>query len=196
MSPTHRRMTVIVSLDVAGFTRMLRADESGTLRAMAWIRRELGEPLLARYRGRAIKIMGDGVLMEFESVHEAATWATEFQRAVALADKRNRVGQPIQSRIAIVLADLIIAGDERYGEGLNFGVRLQEIAPIGGVVVSEAVWFNLRADMRERFRDAGQFKVKNIDEPVRGFVWTPEGVSKTASAPASRPNLSIVKKGK
>ncbi len=172
--PTHRRLSVILSLDVVGFTRMLRADEQGTLRAMGWIRRELGEPLLARHRGKPIKIMGDGALIEFESVHEAAVWAMEFQRAVALVDKRNAVGQPIVSRIAIVLADLIVAGEERYGEGLNFGVRLQEIAPPGGVVVSEAAWFTLRGDMRARFRDGGEFQVKNIEEPVRGYVWTPD----------------------
>ena len=167
-------MTVIVSLDVVGYTKMLRADERGTLRAMGWIRRELGEPLLQRHRGTPIKIMGDGALIEFESVHEAAVWATEFQRAVKLADKRNGVGQPIVSRISIALADLIVAGTERYGEGLNFGFRLQEICPPGGVVASEAVWFNLRSDMRERFLDAGYFKVKNIDEPVRGYFWTAE----------------------
>ncbi|WP_342360047.1 adenylate/guanylate cyclase domain-containing protein [Terrarubrum flagellatum] len=189
--PTHRRMTVIVSLDVVGFTRMLRADERGTLRAMGWIRRELGEPTLARYHGKAFKIMGDGALIEFDSVHEAATWAMEFQRAVKLADKRNNVGQPIESRISIVLADLIVAGEERYGEGLNFAVRLQEIAPPGGVVVSEAVHFNLRGDMRGRFVDAGEYQVKNIDEPVRGFVWTPEtDPPRPASARAGEPSGS------
>lgn len=186
--PTHRRMTVIVSLDVVGYTKMLRADERGTLRAMGWIRRELGEPMLARQRGRAIKIMGDGALIEFESVHEAAVWAIEFQRAVALVDKRNNVGQPVVSRIAIVLADLIVAGDERYGEGLNFAVRLQEIAPPGGVVASEAVWFNLRADMRERFLDAGYFRVKNIDEPVRGYFWTLKNDPPTPTVPDGAEN--------
>lgn len=174
MSPARRRMTVIVSLDVVGYTKMLRADERGTLRAMSWIRRELGEPALARHHGSVIKVLGDGAIIEFDSVHEAAVWAMEFQRAVRLADKRNNVGQPVVSRISIALADLIIAGEERYGEGLNFGVRLQEVAPPGGVCVSEAVWFNLRSDMRERYLDAGYFHVKNIDEPVRGYFWTIE----------------------
>ncbi|MBN9063183.1 MAG: hypothetical protein BGP06_09710 [Rhizobiales bacterium 65-9] len=181
-------MTVILSLDVVGYTKMLRADERGTLRAMGWIRRELGEPALARHRGKPIKIMGDGAIVEFESVHEAAVWAMDFQRAVRLADKRNNVGQPVVSRISIALADLIVAGDERYGEGLNFAVRLQEVSPPGGVCVSEAVWYNLRSDMRERFLDAGFFHVKNIEEPVRGYFWTiendPPQVAKPGEAPA------------
>ena len=180
----ERRLAAILSADVVGYTRLMRADEEGTLARFRGHRTELVEPKIAEFEGRIVKLMGDGLLVEFASVVNAVRCATEVQRAMVARNNGTPDDQQIVLRIGINLGDVIVEGDDIHGDGVNIATRMQEIAPPGGISVSGVVYDSVRDKLAPGFQDLGPQQVKNIAKPVRAYqvVLDPEATG-TKEAP-------------
>src|ERR1700750_2841195 len=129
----QRRLAAIASADVAVYSRLMGRDESGTLAALKALRQEVGDPAITRHGGRIVKTTGDGLLLEFPSVVNAVRCAVEVQTAVAERSAEIAEDRRIAFRIGINLGDIIVEGDDIFGDGVNVAARLQEIAPPGGI---------------------------------------------------------------
>ena len=153
----ERRLAAILSADVAGYSRLMGADESGTLARLMTHREEIIDPKIAHHHGRIVKLMGDGMLVEFASVVDAVRCAAEIQQA--MADRNTAVAdeQRIDLRIGINLGDIIVDGDDIYGDGVNVAARLQEVAEPGGTRVSGAVFNSVKNKVDLGFKDLGLF---------------------------------------
>ena len=165
----ERRLAAILSADVVGYTRLMRADEEGTLARFRAHRAELVEPKIAEYTGRIVKLMGDGLLVEFASVVNAVRCATEVQRGMAARNADVPEDEQIILRVGINLGDVIVEGDDVHGDGVNIATRMQEIAPPGEVSVSGVVYDSVRDKLDPGFEDLGPQQVKNIAEPIRAY---------------------------
>ncbi|AUX75813.1 MULTISPECIES: adenylate/guanylate cyclase domain-containing protein [Sinorhizobium] len=165
----HRRLTAILAADVVTYSRLMGQDEAGTHAAWKSHRRELIDAKIAEHEGRIVKLTGDGFLAEFPSVVNAVTCAATVQRGMV---ERN-AGVPQRSRIelrmGINLGDVIVEGDDIFGDGVNVAVRLESIATPGGIAVSAAVRDNVGNRLDLRFEDMGEQALKNIDRPVRAY---------------------------
>src|SRR3954463_474363 len=169
----QRRLAAIVSADVVGYARLMGRDESGTVTAMRTLRQAVVDPRVAAHGGRLVKSTGDGLLIEFPSVVEAARCALEVQAAMAEAARAVPEDQRIAFRIGINLGDVIVDGDDVLGDGVNIAARLQEIAAPGGVCVSNRVHEDVRARLSDSFHDGGPQVLKNIARPIHVWHWTP-----------------------
>jgi adenylate cyclase len=178
--PVERRLAAILAADVAGYSRLMGADEEGTLERLKGHRRQLIEPKIREHRGRIVKTTGDGMLVEFSSVVDAVRCAVEMQRA--MVDRNAEVPQDkrITFRIGVNLGDVIIDGDDIYGDGVNVAARLETLAESGGICVSRVVRDQIRDKLSYPFDDMGEQSVKNIARPVRAYLMS-------ASAVASMP---------
>jgi adenylate cyclase len=166
MSQT-RRLAAILAADVAGYSRLMGADEEGTLARLKAIRRELGDPKIKEHRGRIVKTTGDGVLVEFPSVVDAVRCAVEVQREMAARDAEVPEALRIEFRMGINLGDIIKDGRDIYGDGVNIAARLEALAEPGGICVSRVVRDQVRDKLASSFEDMGEQEVKNIARPVR-----------------------------
>src|SRR5690348_13482324 len=169
----ERRLAAILAADVAGYSRLMGADEEGTLAALKAIRRELLDPKVKEHRGRIVKTTGDGVLVEFASVIDAVRCAVEVQREMAERNIDVPVGRRIEFRIGINVGDIIIDDDDIYGDGVNIAARLEALADPGGICVSRVVRDQVRDKLDFTFDDKGEQQVKNIARPVRVYVIRP-----------------------
>jgi len=165
-----RRLTTILAADVVGYSRLMAADEAGTLDALKVQRRELVEPGLAARGGRIVKLMGDGVLMEFASVVDALTYAVEFQRAVARRNADVSEERRIVYRVGLNIGDIIADGEDIYGDGVNIAARLEALAEPGGICLAQNVYNEVKAKVDLAFEDLGEKEVKNIPEPIRVYA--------------------------
>jgi len=165
----ERRLAAILAADVAGYSRLMGADEEGTLRALTAHRRELIDPKVAEHRGRIVKTTGDGALVEFASVVDAVRCAVEIQRA--MADRNADVPQDkrVEIRIGINVGDIIIQGDDIFGDGVNVAARLEGLAEPGGICVSRAVRDQVQDKLSFAFDSMGEQTVKNIARPIRVY---------------------------
>jgi adenylate cyclase len=165
----ERRLAAILAADVVGYSRLIRADEEGTIADLKALRADLIDPKLAEHNGRIVKLMGDGMLAEFASVVDAVRTAVETQVAVA----RHNAGLPedkrIEFRVGINLGDVVIDGDDIYGDGVNVAARLEGLARPGGICVSDKVYEEVRDRLDLVFEDLGKQPVKNIDRPVQVY---------------------------
>jgi len=168
MSQT-RRLAAILAADVAGYSRLMGADEEGTLERLKALRRELLDPKIAEHKGRIIKTTGDGMLVEFASVVDAVRCAVEVQQAMPERNTGVGADNRIELRIGINLGDVIVEGDDLYGDGVNIAARLEALADAGGVLVSNTVHDHVRDQLPFVFEDLGEQQVKNIARPVH--VW-------------------------
>jgi adenylate cyclase len=165
----ERRLAAILAADVVGYSRLMGADEEGTLAALKAIRRDLGDPKIAEHRGRIVKTTGDGLLVEFASVVDVVRCAVDMQGATAernaevLADKR------IEFRMGINLGDIIIDDGDIFGDGVNVAARLEALAEPGAVCISGATYEQVRDKLDFAFEDLGEQQVKNIERPVRVY---------------------------
>src|SRR5438477_1375495 len=191
-----RRLAAILAADVAGYSRLMGADEEGTLQRLKAYLGELVEPKIREHRGRIVKTTGDGVLAEFASVVDAVRCAGETQRAMADRDLDLAEERRLRFRIGVNLGDVIADGDDIYGDGVNIAARLEGLAEPGGVCVSGTVRDHIGDRLPYAFEDMGEQSVKNIAQPVRAYALRPERV---ASLPASRlparparPNQTII----
>ena len=195
----QRRLAAILAADVVGYSRLMEADEAGTMTTLKTLRRELIDPRMATYGGRVIKLMGDGMLAEFSSVVDALACAIDVQEAVA----RRNLGIPEDRRIAfrvgINLGDVIVEGDDLYGDGVNIAARLEQLAEPGGIAISSTVREHVAGKLDARFADAGEQRVKNIARRVHVFRWAPVAeaaaalaAASAASAVESRPSIAVL----
>src|SRR5271169_3383918 len=165
----QRRLAAIVSADVAGYSRLMGLDDSGTLAALKTHRRELIDPKIAEYGGRIVKTTGDGLLLEFPSVVEAVRCAVDVQRGMAERNIGVPPEQRIEFRIGINVGDIIIDGDDIFGDGVNVAARLQTLAEPGGICVSRVVRDQVLDKLSFAFEDLGAQAVKNIARPVEAY---------------------------
>ncbi|WP_018181275.1 adenylate/guanylate cyclase domain-containing protein [Kaistia granuli] len=174
MARPRRRLTVIAALDVVGYSELIQRDEMGAIREMRSIYRTLVRPTFGRYGAHIIKTMGDGGLIEFPSVLDAVEWTMAFQNAMA-ARNAARDRPPVEVRAAIVLADIILTEDDRFGAAIGFAMRLQTAAPPGGIAITHSVRWQLLGEPAAAFRPAGFLTLRSIPYPVEAWFWMPEG---------------------
>ena len=186
----ERKLAAILAADVAGYSRLMGADEEGTHERLKALGRELLDPKIAAHHGRIVKTTGDGMLVEFASVVDAVRCAVEIQQA--MPERNTGVGEDsrIELRIGINLGDVIVEPDDLYGDGVNIAARIEALADAGGVFVSNTVHDQVRDRLPFVFEDLGEQQVKNIARPVRvyrvlGRRHRREGASFT-SAPSPR----------
>lgn len=166
----RRRLAAILAADVVGYSRLIRLDEEGTLNALRHLRTSIIEPKIAEYEGRIVKLMGDGMLAEFQSTVDAVHAAADVQRAIAGSNAGRPVEQRIEIRIGINLGDVVIDGDDIQGDGVNVAARLEAMADPGGVFVSGDVYRQVRGKLDVAFDDLGEREAKNIAEPIRVYA--------------------------
>ena len=166
----QRRLAAILSADVVGYSGLMEVDEAGTLERLKANRSRIFDPFVAAQGGRVVKLMGDGALVEFGSVVAAVNCALAIQEATARAEPERGGAKGIRYRIGINLGDVIVEGDDIYGEGVNVAARLQALAPVGGIAVSLTVRDQVAGKASCTFEDLGEHTVKNLERPVRAFA--------------------------
>ena len=166
----QRKLTVIFSADVVGYSGLMERDEAGTLARLKENRASLFDPRVAAHGGRIFKLMGDGVLIEFPSAAAAVTCALEIQQAMEASEIHRAEPERLRYRVGINLGDVIIEGDDIYGEGVNVAARLQALAPVGGIAVARNVSDQVGGKVPATFEDLGEHTVKNIARPVHVFT--------------------------
>jgi adenylate cyclase len=181
----QRKLAAILAADVVGYSRLMGRDESGTLARLREHRKERLEPALARYGGRLVKLTGDGALVEFASAVDALSAAIEFQQAVSNGNLERPEAEQIVFRVGIHVGDLIVDGDDLYGDGVNIAARLEAEAPPGGIIVSRAVREAVEGRLKARLQTLGDLTLKNIERPIRAFrvEWEAADWPSAAAAP-------------
>jgi class 3 adenylate cyclase/tetratricopeptide (TPR) repeat protein len=190
MARDQRRLAAIVSADVAGYSRLMGEDESRTLAVLKAHRRELIDPKIAEYGGRIVKTTGDGLLLEFPSVVEAVRCAVDVQRGMAERNAEVAADQRVEFRVGVNVGDIIIDGDDIFGDGVNVAARLQGLADLGGICVSRVVRDQVINKLGFAFDDLGAKEVKNIAVPVEVFrvaFDAPPGVAAAPSLSSHQP---------
>jgi adenylate cyclase len=165
----ERRLSAIVAADVVGYSRMMGTNEAGTLEALKAARAEIVDSRIATHQGRLVKLTGDGILVEFPSVVNAVACAAEVQRA--MRDRNTAVPRDrrIEFRIGVSLGDVMVEGDDIYGDGVNIAVRLERFSKPGGIAISQTVRDHVGNRLDLAFEDCGEQKLKNIEKPVRVY---------------------------
>lgn len=161
-----RKLTAILAADMVGYSRLMEADETGTIERQKTHRAELIDPKITEYHGRIVKTTGDGLLVEFASVVDAVACAVEIQRAMGEREANVSEERRIQYRIGINLGDIVIDEDDIYGDGVNIAARLQELTEPGGVSVSGTAYEHLKAKVEVGYEYLGEQRIKNIEKPV------------------------------
>ena len=190
----ERRLAAILAADMVGYSRLMEADETGTLARLKTHRLELIDPAIAKNKGRLIKTAGDGMLVEFSSVADAVACAVEIQRRMAGRNSDAVPGREIRFRIGINLGDVISEDHDIFGDGVNVAARLQELAEPGGICVSGAIRDQAGDRLGVAFEDLGEQSVKNLTRPIRVFrVCLDEQGTAAAPAPANaaRPKTPV-----
>ncbi len=170
---TQRRLAAIVLADVVGYSRLMGADETGTLAALRIHRLELLEPLIAKHGGRIVKTMGDGLLLEFPSVVTAVECSLEIQRGMIERNSDVADTDAIRFRIGVHLGDVIVEGDDIFGDGVNVAARIEALAEPGGIAISDDVHRQVRDRIDVAWQDSGEHKVKNIARAISLWRWPP-----------------------
>ena len=165
----ERRLAAILAGDVAGYSKLMGADEEGTLTRLNLHRREFLEPKIAEHRGRIVKRTGDGVLIEFASAVDATRCAVEIQRGMIGRNEEVPADRRIEFRIGVHAGDIIVEGGDIFGDGVNIAARLESIAEAGGVSISEDVWRQVQGKVDAIFVDTGEQNLKNIARRVRVY---------------------------
>jgi adenylate cyclase len=169
----QRRLAAVLSADVVGYSRLMRADEEGTFERLRAHRKQLFEPEIERHRGRIFKLMGDGLLAEFGSVVDAVHCAIELQRSMLRSNTAYPDERRIDMRIGINLGEVIVEEEDRHGDSINLAARLQLLAHPAGICVSEKVRTEVDGKVDIIFENGGEQLVKNIAQPIKVFHWRP-----------------------
>jgi adenylate cyclase len=186
MSAT-RRLAAILAADVAGYSRLIGADEEGTLGRLKAVRAELIDPKIAEHKGRVVKTTGDGLLVEFASVVDALRCAVEVQREMSLRNDRVPEDRRIDYRIGINMGDIVVEDGDIFGDGVNVAARLEALAEPGGICVSARVQEDVAGRLDLAFEDIGEQNLKNIARPVHVWRIRP-GAKPAISAPLALPD--------
>ena len=182
----NRRLAAILAADVVGYGRLVEQDEAGTLAALRERRKKILDPTVARQRGRIIKVMGDGVLVEFGSAVNAVTCAVELQKQFAAANEGIADDRQIVLRVGVNLGDVVVEGSDLYGDGVIIAVRLEAMAEPGGINISGSVHEQVSGKLVAAFDDLGLCEVKNSSKPVRVFRFR-----SASHAAQARPALAL-----
>ena len=190
----ERRLAAILAADVVGYSRLMGADEAGTLDRLKSLRRELVQPQIISRGGRIVKLMGDGLLAEFPSVVEAVQCAVDIQQN--LIDRESDVSQEhrVRLRIGVNLGDVIIEGSDIYGDGVNVAARLEALSDPGGVCISDAVYEQVRGRLDLKFEDLGKQDIKNIDRLVQAWKWSASGTEPIPESSVDGSSLPLADK--
>src|SRR5438046_5409498 len=183
----ERRLTAVLAAYVAGYSRLMGADEEGTLAALKVLRREVADPKIREHRGRIVNTTGDGLLSEFASVVDAVRCAVEVQREMAARNANVPAERRIDFRIGVNLGDIIIDENDIFGDGVNVAARLEALAEPGGICVSRVVRDQVCDKLAISFEDMGEQQGKNIARPVRAYRIL---FAERASAPSIRPETA------
>jgi adenylate cyclase len=165
----ERRLTAILAADVVGYSRLMGGDEAGTIAALKSLRQNLADPKISEHNGRIVKLTGDGMLVEFPSVVSAVACAVDIQSAM----RTRNAGAPaarIEFRMGVNLGDVIVEDGDIFGDGVNVAARLESIAPVGGIAVSQSVRDHVGKRLDLVFEDIGERRLKNIDAPIRIYT--------------------------
>jgi adenylate cyclase len=192
-----RRLAAILAADVAGYSRLIGANEGGTLSALKAIRAELIDPTIAAHNGRLVKTTGDGMLVEFGSVVDALRCATEVQAGMAERNATSPADKRIDFRIGINMGDIVVEDGDIFGDGVNVAARLEALAEPGGICVSARVQEDAAGKLDLSFEDLGEQVLKNIARPVRAYRVATGAVSATAQeTPAlalpDKPSIAVL----
>src|SRR6202030_581088 len=182
----ERRLTAILAADVVGYSRLMTIDEAGTLSALTSLRKNLVNPKISEHNGRIVKLTGDGMLIEFPSVVSAVACAVDIQSAMRTRNATEPAAR-IEFRIGVNLGDIIVEEGDIFGDGVNVAARLESIAPIGGITVSQSVCDHVGNRLGLTFEDMGERRLKNIERPIRVYSISIDTLSQSpdrASTPA------------
>jgi len=195
----ERRLAAILAADVAGYTALMGADEAGTLRQLTALRSDLLEPLIDTHHGRIVKLMGDGLLVEFASVVDSVTGALAWQDSVSKRETADDGSRQLRFRIGVNLGDVIVEGGDIHGDGVNIAARLEGLAEPGGICLSDETYRQVRGKVKAEFEDLGEQKLKNVAEPVRvyrvaGYSADATGARPTRGLPAppDKPSIAVL----
>ena len=166
----ERRLAAILAADVAGYSRLMTADEEGTHFRLLTHRREVIEPKVREHRGRIVKHTGDGALADFGSVVDAVRCALEVQKLMLARNAGVSQSRRIEFRMGVNLGDVIVAPDDIYGHGVNLAARLEGLASPGGICISADAWRHVRGTIAAEFVDLGEQRLKNITDPAHVFA--------------------------
>src|ERR1700736_1322596 len=168
-SRVEHKFAVVMCADVVGYSRLMGIDEEGTLAALNAVRRDLLDPTIAAHKGRIVRAMGDGLLVEFNSVVDAVRCAVKIQNEMSEHTDQRPADRRIGFRAAIAMGDIVTDGDLIYGQAVDIASRMESLAHPGGINVSRAVRDQVRDRLPIAFEDLGEHEVKNISRPVRAF---------------------------
>jgi adenylate cyclase len=191
----QRRLAAILAADVVGYSRLMEADEAGTLAVLKSRRTEILQPLVSKHHGRIIKVMGDGVLVEFASAVEAVSCAVALQKAMAVANESAEESRRVVLRIGINLGDVMVEGGDLYGDGVNIAARLEAMADPGGIFVSQTVFAHVRGKVQLGFEDLGQRNLKNIADPVQVYKVSQadtDAIARRKACLPSKPSIAVL----
>src|SRR5436309_9268324 len=166
LDQTKRKLAAILAADIAGYSRLMGADEEGTLARLKLLRRELIDPKNKQHRGRIVKTTGDGILIEVPSVVDAVRCAIEVQQGMVERNADGPQEERIEFRVGVNLGDVMIEGRDLYGDGVNIAARLEALAEPGGICISRTVLSHARDKVCFDVEDAGEQTLKNIARPV------------------------------
>jgi TolB-like protein len=189
-----RRLAAILAADVVGFSRLMEADEAGTLAALKARRKDVLDPLVAKHQGRVFKVTGDGVLVEFASAVNAVQCAVELQQAFAMANEGQPEDRRIALRIGVNLGDVMVEGGDLYGDGVNIAARLEALAEPGGILISGTAHDHVGTKVKAGFDDIGPQTLKNIAQPVRAYRVTdmPAVAVATTKPISDKPSIAVL----
>jgi adenylate cyclase len=182
-----RRLTAILAADIAGYSRLMHADEERTYTRFTTLMAGVIEPAIAEHAGRIVKRTGDGFLAEFPSAVEAAKCSLQFQTQILRDVSREPEDRRLSFRVGIHLGDVIVEEHDIYGDGVNVAARLEALAEPGGIVISGVVHENVRGRVSCAFEDMGDQSVKNIAKPVRTYRMIPETARRRAEPEQTLP---------
>jgi adenylate cyclase len=185
-----RRLAAILAADVAGYSRLMGADEEGTLERLKAHRRQLIDPKITEHHGRIVKTTGDGLLVEFASIVDAVRCAAEVQRGMIDREPKTPDERQIRFRIGVNLGDVIAEDGDIFGDGVNVAARLEALAEPGGICISRTVREQIRDKLPYAFEDLGEQSVKNIARPVHVYALRPEAVADLPTATSPAPSIS------
>jgi adenylate cyclase len=197
----QRRLVAILAADVVGYSRLMERDEATTLAELKLVWAQVVEPLVVRHQGRIFKRIGDGMLVEFGSTVAAVECAIEMQKAIAAKGDDPPANRSIVLRVGVNLGDVMVEGDDLYGDGVNVASRIEGLAGPGGVAISDSVHEHVRGRVGIDFVDSGSHEVKNIERPVHIWSWSPDtgaaGVVDQANAvqkplPPGKPSIAVL----
>jgi len=182
----ERRLSAILAADMVGYSRLMEAEEIGTLGRQKVHREELIDPEIAKFRGRIVKEMGDGVLVEFPSVVDAVQCAVQIQRAMPERERDIEENKRIRYRIGINIGDIVVDGEDIYGDGVNVASRLEQLAEPGGICISGTVYDQMRSNVEVGYETLGAVRVKNIERPIRSYrvLIEPEQIGMVIETPS------------